>query len=246
MMSGRVAIALSSAALAVAVLGVTPLGSAAGSAVQVAKDSVLASAPSATAKEKRPIRGPRGRRGPVGPPGPRGPIGETGKAGAQGERGLQGERGPQGERGAQGERGTAGTAMAARVRSAREMSTSESEPWPLTGNVWTQRAGETDMLLGMVQVSNPSTCDAPDQYGAYASLNLILDGEFIGSAYVGFYPGSGSRTQKIPINFYPLSGLMAPDSDLTHVVVARVSDSCTGAEQNFTFKSLKLDVIGAS
>jgi hypothetical protein len=73
-MSGRIAIALSSAALAVAVLGVTPLGSAAGSAVQVAKDSVLTSAPSATAKEKRPIRGPRGRRGPVGPPGPRGPI----------------------------------------------------------------------------------------------------------------------------------------------------------------------------
>jgi hypothetical protein len=126
------------------------------------------------------------------------------------------------------------------------MSTSESEPWPLTGNVWTQRAGETELLLGMVEVRNPSACDAPDQYGAYASLNLILDGEFIGSAYVGFYPGSGGRTQKIPINFYSLSGLMAPDSDLTRVVMARASDSCTGGEQNFTFKSLKLDVIGAS
>jgi hypothetical protein len=240
-MSGRIAIALSCAALAVAVLGVTPLGSAAGSAVQVAKDSVLAPAPLATAKEKRPIRGPRGRRGPAGRPGPRGP---TGQAGAQGERGLQGERGPQGERGA------AGTAVAARVRSVGEMATSstpyESERWPLTGNVWTQRAGETDMLLGVVEVRNPSACDAPDQYGGYASLNLVLDGESIGWVSVGFYPGSGGRTQKVPLNFYPLSGLMAPDSDLARVVVARVSDSCTGTEQNFTFKSLKLDVIGAS
>ena len=46
--------------------------------------------------------------------------------------------------------------------------------------------------------------------------------------------------------FYPVSGLMAPDADLTRVLVARVSDSCTGDGQNFTFKSLKLDVIGAS
>ena len=125
--------------------------------------------------------------------------------------------------------------MAARVRSAREITTSESEQWPLTGNVWTQRAGETDLLLGMVEVRFPSACDTPDEYGGYASVNLILDGEFIGSANAGFYPGSGGRTQKIPMYFYPVSGLMAPDSDLTRVIVARVSDSCTGAEQNFTF-----------
>jgi hypothetical protein len=122
----------------------------------------------------------------------------------------------------------------------------ESELWALTGNVWTQRAGETDFLLGMVEVRYPSACDGPEEYGRYAVLNLILDGEFIGSAYAGFYPGSEGRTQKIGLYFYPVNGLMAPDVDLTRVMVARVSDSCTGADQNFTFKSLKLDVIGAS
>lgn len=249
MMSGRIAIALSCAALAVALLGVTSLGTAAGSAVQVAKDSVLATGPLAKAKEKRAIRGPRGRRGPAGRSGSPGPKGETGQAGAQGERGLPGERGNQGERGPQGERGAAGTTVAARVRSAREVvtgSTYESVLWPLTGNLWTQRAGETDLLLGMVEVTYPSACDVQEEYGAYGFLNLILDGEFIGSAYAGFYPGSEGRTQKIGIYLYPVNGLMAPDLDLTHVVIARVADSCTGDGQNFTFKSLKLDVIGAS
>lgn len=243
MKSGRIAIALSCAALAVALLGVTSLGAAAGSAVEVAKDSVLASGPSTIAKEKRGIRGPRGRRGPAGRPGPLGPKGETGQAGAQGERGLQGERGPQGERGA------AGTTVAARVRSARDVVTGsrfESLVWPLTGNLWTQRAGETDLLLGMVEVTNPSACDVEEDFGAYAYLSLILDGESIGSAYAGFYPGSAGRTQKIGVYLYPVNGLMAPDVDITHVFAARVTDSCMGADQNFTFKSLKLDVIGAS
>lgn len=249
MKSGRIAIALSCAALAVALLGVTSLGTAAGSAVEVAKDSVFASGPSATAKEKRALRGPRGRRGPAGRPGSPGPKGETGQAGAQGERGLQGERGAQGERGPQGERGAAGTTVAARVRSARDVVTGsrfESLLWPLTGNLWTQRAGETDLLLGMVEVTNPSACDVEEDYGAYAYLSLILDGEYIGSAYAGFYPGSAGRTQKIGVYLYPVNGLMAPDVDITHVFAARVTDSCMGADQNFTFKSLKLDVIGAS
>jgi hypothetical protein len=62
MFTTRLALALSSAALAVALLGVTPLGSAAGSAVDLARDSVGAS-PATTLKTIRGPRGPRGRPG---------------------------------------------------------------------------------------------------------------------------------------------------------------------------------------
>lgn len=242
MFSARLAVALSSAALAVALLGVTPLGSAAGSAVDLARDSVGAS----PAAKQKTIRGPRGPRGRPGPRGPQGITGAQGEWGAPGERGLQGDRGSQGERGPQGERGAAGTAVASRVRAPREITTSsqyESQIWPLTGNIWTQRAGETDLLFGTVEVRHPSTCDG--EY-PYATVNVLVDGEFVGSVYTSFYPGSAGRTQKVGISFYPTAGLTSPDADQAHVVTARVQDSCSGADQNFTFRAFQLDIIGAS
>jgi hypothetical protein len=135
------------------------------------------------------------------------------------------------------------------VRAAREITTSstpfDSTPWPLTGNVWTQAAGETELLLGVAQVRLPTACDSQEQYGGYAYVNVLIDGEFVGSGYVGFYP-NGPRTQRVGLYFYPLAALMAPDSDSTHVAAARVYDTCTGADQNFTFTSFQLDVVGAS
>src|SRR5215210_8062798 len=184
--SGRVTVALSSAALAVALLGVIPLGSAGGTAVELARGSMI-ELPSANPKASRGPRGPRGRRG---------------------------ARGPQGIPGAQGERGPAGTAIAARVRSLREATTSDpflTTTWPLTGNIWTQRSGETDLLFGEIEVRLPSACEPQDQYRAYAYVNVLIDGEFVGSAYVGFYEGSANRTQRIGLSFYPLAGLMAPE-----------------------------------
>lgn len=152
-----------------------------------------------------------------------------------------------GERGPEGERGPAGTAIAARVRAAREITSStqhESVPWPLTSNIWTQGAGETELLFGVAEVRLPTACDAQNQ-SAYAYLSVLIDGEFVGSGYVGFYP-EGPRTQRVGINFYPVAALMAPDSDSSHLVTARVSDSCAGADQNFTFTSFRLDIVGAS
>lgn len=152
--SSRIALALSAAALVVAVLGVTSLGSAAGNAADAARQSVFSSASPASADAKPGIvRGPRGPRGPPGFRGRAGPIGAPGQPGPQGpagERGQQGERGPQGERGAPGERGAAGVVVAARIRSVGVATTGDgfSTPWPLTGNVWTQGATETHMLFG--------------------------------------------------------------------------------------------------
>ena len=240
--SGRVAVALSAAALVITLLGVIPVSSAGSSAVELARGSISGS----PAANQKPIRGPRGPRGRTGARGPQGIPGAQGERGPQGAQGPQGDRGPQGER---GERGAAGTGIAARVRSAVEATTSDpsqSTAWPLTGNIWTQRSGETDLLLGAVEVRYPSSCEPQDQYGAYAYVNVLIDGEFVGSAYAGFFEGSGGRTQRIGLSFYPLAGLMAPDSDQAHVVTARVYDTCKGVDQNFTFKSLRLDIVSAS
>jgi hypothetical protein len=243
--SGRVAVALSAAALVVALLGVIPVSSAGSSAVELARGSISGS----PAANQKPIRGPRGPRGRTGARGPQGIPGPQGERGPQGVQGPQGDRGSPGERGAQGEQGAAGTAIATRVRSAREAITSDPQQptvWPLAANIWTQHANETNLLLGEIEVRNPSACEPQDQYGAYAYVNVLIDGEFVGSAYLGFYEGSAGRTQRIGLSFYPLAGLMAPDSDQAHVVSARVYDTCKGVDQNFTFKSLRLDVVSAS
>jgi hypothetical protein len=95
----RVALGVSAAALVVTVLGVTPLGSAAGSSAgpkaqggdsSTARSGQTANRPLAnsTPSAKRGPRGPRGRRGlrglrgPAGPAGTQGPAGPAGPAGA--------------------------------------------------------------------------------------------------------------------------------------------------------------------
>lgn len=240
----RLTVALSTAALVLALLGITPLGSAAGGAAERAGEAVLGSAP--TAK-----RGPRGPRGPAGRPGPQGPKGVTGpqgERGIQGERGLPGERGLQGERGAQGDSGPAGIATAARIRSTTQaVSGSNSWPgtlWPLPGNIWTQAAGETQILVGKVDVRFPENCDATDGYAPWGTVRLFIDGESAGSAWANFYPGSSGFTQTIGFTFYPVAALFGENAELTHLVTARVADGCAGDGQNFTFENLHIDVIG--
>jgi Collagen triple helix repeat (20 copies) len=175
----------------------------------------------------------KGNRGPAGAPGPQGRTGAAGPAG------------PAGLAGPQGERGAAGTAVATRVRSIREVATgSGSVLWPMTGNSWTQRADSTHLLAGQVQVRYPAACDGTGEYSPYGYLNVIIDGEYVGSAYAGWYAGSAGRTQTLGVSFYP-SALLAPGDELTRAMAVRVSDTCTGAGQDFTFESFKADVIAA-
>lgn len=91
-MRQRLPIALSSAALAVALLGATSLGEAArnGAASGYSKAKQAAGLDSAKSSARRGPRGPRGRRGPRGIRGPRGfqgPPGDTGEKGDKGEPG---------------------------------------------------------------------------------------------------------------------------------------------------------------
>jgi hypothetical protein len=91
-MRQRLPIALSSAALAVALLGATSLGEAArnGAASGYSKAKQAAGLSSAKSAARRGPRGPRGRRGLRGIRGPRGfqgPPGDTGEKGDKGEPG---------------------------------------------------------------------------------------------------------------------------------------------------------------
>jgi hypothetical protein len=84
----RLAVALSAAALVVAVFGTTPLGTAAEKTVKKGV-SALRGGKAEKASARGP-RGPRGRRGPRGPRGYRGFLGAPGERGEKGERGDPG------------------------------------------------------------------------------------------------------------------------------------------------------------
>lgn len=110
----RLSLALSAAAFAVAILGITPLGQAATNAANEALKAAAGSAKAplqAVGVIKRGPRGPRGLRGPAGPAGPAGavgPKGDVGLAGATGPAGAAGPAGPKGATGATGATGPAG------------------------------------------------------------------------------------------------------------------------------------------
>jgi hypothetical protein len=213
-----------------------------------------------SASAKRALKGNRGLLGPQGATGATGATGAPGlqgERGAQGERGLQGERGAQGERGLQGERGAqgeqgdpgpTGIATAARIRSTTQAVTgSNSYPgtlWPVSGNIWTQAAGETQILVGKVDVQYPENCDPIGTNTPGATVRLFIDGESAGSAWAYFYPGASGFTQTIGFNFYPVAALFGDSAEITHLMTARVADFCAADGQNFTFKNLHIDVIG--
>lgn len=139
-------------------------------------------------------------------------------------------------------------ATAARIRSTREVATGSGSypgtPWPLTGNIWTQRAGETQLFVGKVKIRYPEICDGTGTYPPSASVQLFIDGEPAAYGWTSYYAGYEGITQTIGLNFYPVAALFADESELTHVLTARVMDSCTGAGQDFTFDALHVDVIG--
>jgi collagen triple helix repeat protein len=116
-MKERLPIAISIAALVVAVFGVTPLGGAAWHAVTTsdAQQEKATTARPATDAKRRPrvLRGPRGPRGFRGP---------------RGLQGLQGSQGPQGIQGVQGIQGPAGLLSSVHQAQGLPCHTFEDEP----------------------------------------------------------------------------------------------------------------------
>ena len=102
-MPQRLPLALSAAAFVLAVLGITPLGQAAGNVVKRALFAKNAGAVNGIKASRRPRPGkllPLGRNGKF--PASVGAIGPCGPAGAQGPQGIQGSIGPQGPQGPPG------------------------------------------------------------------------------------------------------------------------------------------------
>jgi hypothetical protein len=137
---------------------------------------------------------------------------------------------------------------AARIRSTQEVTTGTASypgtPWPVTGNIWTQKAGETQLLVGKVDVRYPEECDGTEPYAPWGAVQVFIDGEPAASSWVSFYPGAAGFTRTVGLSFYPVGAVFAGDSEATHVLTARVMDACAGAGQNFTFDALHIDVIG--
>ena len=102
-MKQKLPIALSAAALAVAILGATAFGEAGSIKIGALPDKTAANVlgTKASPAVKRGPRGPRGRRGAPGPRGPQGP---------QGPQGAQGPQGPAGSPGSPGAPGAPGSA----------------------------------------------------------------------------------------------------------------------------------------
>jgi hypothetical protein len=136
------------------------------------------------------------------------------------------------------------------VRSAREVKTGSGGypgvAWSLTGSIWPQAATETQLLFGEVAVTYPDACGVSGTNTPFGTISVSVDGQSIAYAYAYFYPGSEGRSQTIGLYFSPSNAIIGPDSGLTHVITARVLDSCTGTGQEFTFDALKIDVVGMS
>ena len=140
--------------------------------------------------------------------------------------------------------------MATRIRSASTVTTSgqsQQVPWPLNGRYWTQQSDATNLLFGEVTVRIPAACDValPEDLPA-ASVLVTLDGSVAGYADVYFWDGMPA-TQVRPVSFYPIGGaLLAPGTDTDRGLSASVADTCTGVGQDFTFESLKIDVVSVT
>ena len=103
-----------------------------------------------------------------------------------------------------------------------------------------------NLLFGEVTVTYPAACGKTGEYPSFATVALQLDGVATGSAYAYFYDGAANRQQTMSFWFNPTNVLLDPGAASTHVVTARVGDNCTGADEEFTFDSLKVNVVAVS
>jgi hypothetical protein len=188
--------------------------------------------------------GAQGKKGDTGATGATGAQGPKGDTGAQGLKGDTGPTGAKGDTGATGAQGPSGTSIATRIRSTNTV-TSDGTNWPgLPDSIWTQSAAETDLVYGEVTAHLPEACDPQagntNDYG-YAYVDLMVDGTDVTEAYVYFYP-TNQKTQVLSFYSYR-NAILAPGTATPHLLTARTYDYCAGAAQNFTFDSLKVDII---
>ncbi|HEY2702737.1 MAG TPA: hypothetical protein VGL20_03510 [Candidatus Dormibacteraeota bacterium] len=105
---------------------------------------------------------------------------------------------------------------------------------PLNGSTWTQPANELELLAGTVSITIPSSCTG----GFGNALTLSVDGSATTFAAAPTPPTSGTVTMP-----FIIGTLSEPGRDTPHKLTAKFGNSCSKGGENYTVKSLKVDVL---
>ena len=182
-----------------------------------------------------------------GTQGETGPAGPAGATGAQGDVGPQGPMGDPGTAGTNGTNGANGAGIAARPYAANAYAaTSANTLIPLTGNTWTQEAGEVDMIVGSIKLT-AAACDNP-----VIRLDYKLDGNYL-SEEIFFPPATGTLTDSLPHHeaigtpsYYagaPLTVIPEPVSATATARTLTISTRMNCTTGSIEVTNLRLDVL---
>jgi hypothetical protein len=155
------------------------------------------------------------------------------------ERGLAwNSRGLPGVQGAKGDPGPSGIAGAARIRGQIQLpgvSSQQTFDVPLTGNVWTQRAGQLNLISGRVDFSAFPCAGAPQ---LRSLLHVYVDGhEQDYLAHEGQALPAGPSS-----NPFEIGPLFEPSSDASHTLAIKLAYPCTQG----TTATVAIDVVAGS
>jgi hypothetical protein len=146
----------------------------------------------------------------------------------------RGGKGPKGDRGNPGSPG--GAYVGGRARSTGSVGAPHgtSTNVPLSGDSWTQEAGELDLIAGTMTVKAPPACT-----GAFGNALVVsVDGKATTLGVPPQTPPSSSTTVPLLVGT-----LTEPGADTQHHVTAALTNSCTKDGEDFTVTDLKLDVL---
>ena len=157
---------------------------------------------------------------------------KQGPAGAAGTNGTNGANGTDGTNGTNGTNGAPGATVKAKATGSGSSAQANAfNPVPLTGNTWTQGAGNPNQIDIRIDWQAPAgSCS-----GAGAQLNIKLDGATAAVFTATIPKGSGSQSTTGQVH------LFAPGANTPHTVTAEAADDCAGSE-DATITSLKVDV----
>ena len=158
---------------------------------------------------------------------------------------TQGAAGATGSDGTDGTDGTDGSALRATATFSGSLNTPDepaTTPVTLTGNQWTQKAGELNVLIGRATYAVPASC-AENNMG-YMQLNLSVTNTFNepGPFFAPF--NTQDQGQERTNTYNNVYVLPAPAVDTPHEITATVTDNCTGTAYALKDVLLQLFAVG--
>jgi hypothetical protein len=108
---------------------------------------------------------------------------------------------------------------------------------PLSGRSWTQAANEIDVGFGEATYTEPPVC------GNNGSLvvEVLIDGQVVNDESLNDAAPGQTLTEPL-LRSRPY--LFEPGADTARSVTMRAYDTCTGAGENYTLRSVAANVIG--